>query len=50
MPFCAAAIPALAQTDAEIAAAEAAVPENPLKDAYFGETHVHTSYSLDAYI
>jgi hypothetical protein len=29
---------------------EAAVPENPLKDAYFGETHVHTSYSLDAYI
>jgi Protein of unknown function (DUF3604) len=29
---------------------EAAVPENPLKDAYFGETHVHTSFSLDAYI
>jgi hypothetical protein len=29
---------------------EAAVPENPLKDAYFGEQHVHTSYSLDAYI
>ena len=29
---------------------EAAVPENTLKDAYFGETHVHTSYSLDAYI
>jgi hypothetical protein len=29
---------------------EAAVPENPMKDAYFGETHVHTSYSLDAYI
>ncbi len=29
---------------------EAAVAENPLKDAYFGETHVHTSYSLDAYI
>jgi hypothetical protein len=29
---------------------EAAVPENPLKEAYFGETHVHTSYSLDAYI
>jgi Protein of unknown function (DUF3604) len=29
---------------------EAAVTENPLKDAYFGETHVHTSYSLDAYI
>ncbi len=29
---------------------EAAVPENPLKEAYFGETHVHTSFSLDAYI
>jgi hypothetical protein len=32
------------------AAEEAAVPDNPLKDAYFGETHVHTSFSLDAYI
>ena len=31
-------------------ALETAVPENPLKNAYFGETHVHTSYSLDAYI
>ncbi len=29
---------------------EAATRENPLKDAYFGETHVHTSFSLDAYI
>jgi Protein of unknown function (DUF3604) len=29
---------------------EAAVAANPLKEAYFGETHVHTSYSLDAYI
>ena len=29
---------------------EAAVPDNPLKEAYFGETHVHTSYSLDGYI
>ena len=29
---------------------EAAVPENPLKEAYFGETHVHTSFSLDAFI
>ncbi|MGD1991197.1 MAG: DUF3604 domain-containing protein, partial [Chromatiales bacterium] len=29
---------------------EAAIKENPLKEAYFGETHVHTSFSLDAYI
>jgi hypothetical protein len=35
---------------AELAVREAAVPENPLKDAYFGETHLHTSFSLDAYI
>jgi Protein of unknown function (DUF3604) len=43
---------AAAQTadNAAVAAAEDAVPENPLKQAYFGETHVHTSYSLDAYI
>ena len=26
------------------------VPVNPLKEAYFGEIHVHTAYSLDAYI
>jgi hypothetical protein len=32
------------------AAEEAAIPENPLKEAFFGETHVHTSFSLDAYI
>lgn len=25
-------------------------PSNPLKNAYFGETHLHTSFSLDAYI
>jgi hypothetical protein len=29
---------------------EAAVPDHQLKEAYFGETHVHTSYSLDAFI
>lgn len=28
----------------------AEVPVNPLRDAYFGETHMHTAYSLDAYI
>ena len=36
-----------APTDEQL---EAAVPDNPLKEAYFGETHVHTSYSLDGYI
>ncbi|NLS07097.1 DUF3604 domain-containing protein [Rhizobium sp. P32RR-XVIII] len=28
----------------------AAQERNPLRDAYFGETHVHTSYSLDAWL
>jgi len=26
------------------------VPENPLKDAYFGEQHLHTGASMDAFI
>lgn len=38
------------ESAAKVAAEEAAVPENPLKAAYFGEIHVHTSFSLDAYI
>ncbi|MEJ2504432.1 MAG: DUF3604 domain-containing protein [Gemmatimonadota bacterium] len=33
-----------------LAEREAAVPSNPMKDAYFGELHIHTAYSLDAYI
>jgi hypothetical protein len=28
----------------------AAVSSNPLRNAYFGETHMHTAYSLDAYL
>ena len=41
--------PAVIAVD-KVAAVEAAVPENPLKNAYFGETHVHTSFSMDAFI
>lgn len=33
-----------------IADKEAAVRQNPLKDAYFGETHIHTGVSMDAFI
>ena len=32
------------------APAQPAIPSNPLKEAYFGETHLHTAYSLDAYL
>ena len=28
----------------------AAAQKNPLREAYFGETHVHTSWSFDAYV
>lgn len=30
--------------------AAAPVPSNPLKEAWFGEQHLHTAYSLDAFI
>ena len=44
--------------DAKLATVQAAapqkstanIPHNPLKEAYFGEQHLHTAYSLDAYI
>jgi hypothetical protein len=29
---------------------ETQVPQNPLKDAYFGDTHMHTGVSMDAFI
>ncbi len=32
----------------QVKAAEDAVSENPLKEAYFGEIHMHTALSLDA--
>ncbi len=44
------------QTTPPPATASAPEPEssvvnsNPLRNAYFGETHMHTSYSLDAYL
>ncbi len=41
------ALPAAAQDN--VATREAPVPGNPLNNAYFGETHAHTSFSLDAY-
>ena len=31
-------------------AASAEPEQNPLRNVYFGETHVHTAYSLDAYL
>jgi len=37
-------VPAPAQTSGSMSAA------NPLRNAYFGETHMHTSFSLDAYL
>jgi hypothetical protein len=33
-----------------LAPLHASAQGNPLRDAYFGETHVHTSYSLDAWL
>ncbi len=45
-----ASTPAIQKEQARIVAAEARAAVNPLRDAYFGETHVHTAYSLDAYL
>jgi hypothetical protein len=33
-----------------VAAPPASAQKNPVRDAFFGETHVHTSWSFDAYI
>jgi hypothetical protein len=49
-PASAAVAVASAPAPATVEQLEAAVPDHSLKEAYFGETHVHTSYSLDAYI
>lgn len=29
---------------------QAVTEPNPLRDAYFGEAHIHTSWSLDAWL
>ena len=39
--------PATVTTDESVAPVN---ESNPLRNAYFGETHMHTSYSLDAYL
>ena len=39
-----------AESSRGIAEKEAAVAQNPLKDAYFGEVHLHTGVSMDAFI
>ena len=35
---------------APVSLAADGVPENPPREAYFGETHMHTAFSLDAYL
>ena len=49
---CAAALGAVLSTPAwgETPAQSAAVAVNPLRTAYFGDLHLHTTYSLDAWI
>ena len=33
-----------------VAVAPASAQRNPERDAYFGETHIHTSWSVDAWV
>ncbi len=42
---------AVDESASELVHASASMPAaNPLRNAYFGETHVHTTFSLDAYL
>jgi hypothetical protein len=42
--------PATPASDDKVKTTSAAIPTYPLKEAFFGEQHLHTAYSLDAYI
>ena len=44
------AAPNPAATAVPTPASKPQIPVNPLKEAYFGEQHIHTAYSLDAYL
>ena len=41
--------PAATQQTAQSQPADARPPRNPLKNAYFGDLHLHTGYSMDAF-
>ena len=45
-----AVLPVVAPLAAAAQTSEAEAPRNPLKEAYFGEQHVHTGVSMDAFI
>jgi hypothetical protein len=40
---------AILYTSSLVLAQQSSQSPNPLRNAYFGDLHVHTSYSLDAY-